>query len=134
MTENERTDSLTGKGSDNPGEVITAIRELHRPHWYDPLVKSGQVWLVCGGCDEGAHAEDPPPWPCRTADLVYTAAEISAREPHVPECPEDHRTIGTGPPVQAKAVFLRPLHGDLLRPHPRQVRRLEGQAANRCQI
>lgn len=93
---------------------LAAVRELHRPLWYDPLTQSGQVWLVCHGCDEGGHAEGPPSWPCRTADLVYTHAEITAREPQVPECPENHRTVGTGPPARARAVFLRPRDGLLV--------------------
>jgi hypothetical protein len=87
-------------------DLVRRVRELHRPRWYNPYSQSGQVWLVCHGCDEGGHAEAPASWPCRTAEIVYTAEEIEKREPKIAECPEDHRTYGEGPPVRAQAVFL----------------------------
>lgn len=91
------------------GELRDAIRELHKPFWHQQYSgrSTEQVWHVCRGCDDGPHAEGPPSWPCQTAGLVYTADEIAAREPQVPECPHDHRTFGEGPPVQAQAVFMR---------------------------
>lgn len=95
-------------------DIIARVRDLHRPRWYEPYAPLGQVWLVCHGCDEGAHAEAPASWPCRTADIVYTAEEIEKREPKVAECPEDHRTYGEGPPVRAQAVFIRHHGGPLL--------------------
>lgn len=85
-------------------DELARVRELHRPLWHDPLTHVGerQVWLVCRGCDEGDHAEGPPAWPCRTAEIVYGAGEIASREPQVPGCPENHR---------AQAVFMRAEHG-----------------------
>lgn len=74
---------------------LDRVRALHRPVWHDPLgarTAQNQVWLVCRGCDAGSYAEDPPGWPCSTADIVYTAEEIAAREiPAVPECPNHPR-------------------------------------------
>ena len=92
----------------DPAEIIAAVRALHQPAWHRQYTGRypEETWLVCHGCDEGPYAEAAPGWPCRTADLVYTAEEIAAREPRVPECPEDHRTIGEGPPVRARAVFM----------------------------
>jgi hypothetical protein len=79
------------------------IRKLHEPHWYRSYRRPAeQVWPVCGGCDEGAHAETPSSWPCSTAGLVYTPAEIAPWEPQVPECPENHR---------AQAIFIRRADG-----------------------
>jgi hypothetical protein len=88
-------------------DLATRIRELHRPLWHDPLDRPGerQVWLVCHGCDAGAHAESPADWPCATAEIVYSPAEIAAREPQVPECAEDPR---------AQAVFVRSPAGRLM--------------------
>jgi hypothetical protein len=94
-------------------DPITRVRNLHRPRWYDPYSPSGQVWLTCHGCDEGAHAEAPASWPCSTAEIVYTAEEIAAREPHVPECPHGH-SVRTERPVQPQAVFIRHHGGPLL--------------------
>lgn len=99
-----------------PMDLIARVRELHRPRWYDPYSRSGQVWLTCHGCDEGAHSECPPPWPCSTAEIVYTAEEIAARDPAtmVAECPRDHRKLGHGEPISAGAIFLRSQDGRLL--------------------
>lgn len=94
-------------------EKIRRVRELHRPRWHDPYSKSGQVWLVCHGCDEGAHAEDRPPWPCSTAGIVYTAREIAIREPQIAECTQDHGTAVCGDRIRPQAVFLRPQGGQL---------------------
>jgi hypothetical protein len=88
-------------------DIIARVRELHRPRWYDPYSRSGQVWLVCRGCDEGSHAETPPWWPCSTAEIIYTAEEIAAREPQVPECPHDHGNRGDGTAIHPQAVFIR---------------------------
>ena len=106
----------------DPAPVLTdlreAVRQLHRPVWYRTYAGLGpgpeQVWLICRGCDEGTHADDPADWPCRTAALAYTPEEIAARQPNVPECPENHRTYGEGPPVRAQAVFLRLPDGSLV--------------------
>jgi hypothetical protein len=91
-------------------EAMAKVRDLHQPRWEDPMVASGQVWLVCTGCDEGAHAEGPAWWPCRTAGIVYTPTEIASREPpSLPEChehPEWKR--------QAPVVFVRPRGGELM--------------------
>jgi len=95
-------------------ETIAQVRELHRPHWHDPYSRSGQVWLVCRGCDEGAHAEVPPGWPCSTAEIVYADEEIAARQPQVPECTADHGLRSDGQPVRPQAVFLRPCGGQLV--------------------
>jgi hypothetical protein len=85
---------------DNPAETLAKVRELHRPRWYDPYVRSGQVWLICRGCDEGAHSESPPGWPCSTAELVYSEQERADREePQMPGCPEHPRD---------RVVFVRP--------------------------
>lgn len=91
------------------GSLRDAIRELHKPFWHRRYTgrPAEQVWHVCHGCGDGPHSEGPPSWPCATADLVYTAGEIAARKPQVPECPHDHRTHGEGSPVQASAVFVR---------------------------
>lgn len=96
-------------------DLAGSVRQLHRPLWYRPglHLPPEQVWLVCRGCDGGSHAEDPPGWPCRTAELVYAREEIAAREPQVPECPENHRTYGEGPPARAQAVFMRAADGTL---------------------
>lgn len=87
-------------------DLVRRVRELHRPRWHNPYTPSGQVWLVCHGCDEGVRTETPASWPCRTAEIVYTAEEIEKREPKIAECPEDHRTYGEGAPVRAQPVFL----------------------------
>lgn len=87
-------------------DLVRRVRELHRPRWHNPYDRSGQVWLVCHGCDEGGHAEGPPPWPCRTAGIVYTAEEIAQREPKIAECVSDHGTRTNGLPVRPPAVFL----------------------------
>lgn len=87
-------------------DLVRRVRELHAPRWYDPYSRSGQVWLVCHGCDEGAHAESPAPWPCSTAEIVYSEEEIAAREPQIPECTADHGLRGDGQPVRLPAVFL----------------------------
>ena len=87
-------------------DLIARVRELHRPRWHNPYSRSGQVWLTCHGCDEGAHAESPPSWPCSTAEIVYTSEEIEAREPHVAECTADHGTNYHGTPLHPQAVFL----------------------------
>jgi hypothetical protein len=86
------------------------IRQLHRPVWHD---ERGQSWLLCDGCDEGSHAELPAGWPCRTAGIVYSADEIAATEPQVPECAEDHGTNYRGTSVHPPAVFVRAADGQL---------------------
>jgi hypothetical protein len=95
-------------------EIIARVRELHRPRWYDPYSPAGQVWLVCDGCDEGAHAEAPASWPCSTAEIVYTDEEIAQREPQVAECPDGHHVRADGTPYQPQAVFIRHHGGPLL--------------------
>jgi len=96
-------------------EFREAVRQLHQPVWYRTYhLRPEQVWLVCSGCDEGPHAEGPADWPCRTADLAYSPEEIAAREPQVPECPEDHGTRGDGQPVRLPAVFIRRADGSLV--------------------
>ena len=95
-------------------EKIRRVRELHRPRWYDEHHQRAQVWLVCHGCDEGAHAEDRPPWPCSTAGIVYTAREIAIREPQIAECTQDHGRKGDGTPHHPQAVFLKPVGGQLV--------------------
>lgn len=100
-----RSGRVRSAGDDNAG--MRNARELHEPHWYSAICeKPIQAWLVCYGCDAGPYADGPPAWPCRTAKLVYSEEEIAAREPQVPECPEDHRTGGEGPPVPAPTVFI----------------------------
>jgi hypothetical protein len=96
-------------------DLVRRVRELHRPHWFDPYERSGQVWLICRGCDEGAHSESPPQWPCGTAEIVYTTEEITMREPAVPECTADHGVHPRdGTPYRPQAVFLRPSGGQLV--------------------
>lgn len=67
-------------------DLIAAIRDLHAPvrETFRPLLTPDveAFWLRCDGCDLGPHPEDRPDWPCRTAELVYTAEEIKkARDP-----------------------------------------------------
>lgn len=95
-------------------DSIARVRELHRPRWYNPYTSSGQVWLVCHGCDEGAHAETPASWPCSTAEIVYSAEEIVAREPQVAECPVPGHRRPDGQSYQPQAVFIRHHRGPLL--------------------
>ena len=87
-------------------DLVRRVRELHAPRWFNDYNRSGQVWLACHGCDEGAHAEMPAFWACSTAMIVYTAEEIAAREPQVPECTADHGQRGDGQPSRPQAVFL----------------------------
>lgn len=98
--------------------ALASVRDLHRPRWYDPYERSGQVWLTCAGCDAGAHSESPPGWPCSTAELVYSAQEIADRQPpQLPECPKHPR---------AQVVFVRPrrlTEDDHLAFDPLQARR-----------
>lgn len=102
----DEADVAARQMSDDFEERLRRVRELHAPRWLNEYNKSGQVWLVCRGCDEGAHAESPAPWPCSTAEIVYAAGEITAREPKVPECTADHGLRGDGQPVRPPAVFL----------------------------
>lgn len=95
-------------------ETVIRVRELHAPRWHDEYHQSGQVWLVCPGCDEGAHAESPPPWPCRTAEIVYSDKEIAAREPQIAECTADHGLRRDGQPIRPQAVFIRHQDGPLM--------------------
>ena len=46
------------------------VRALHAP--------SGDSWLCCEGCDMDGWEAEAPEWPCRTARLVYSAAEIES--------------------------------------------------------
>ena len=48
-------------------DLRTQLRELHVPGYS----------LTCGGCDLDGFEAEAPEWPCRTAELVYTAAEIN---------------------------------------------------------
>jgi hypothetical protein len=100
--------------SDAFEERLHRVRELHRPRWHDPYMPGGQVWLACHGCDEGGHATGPAMWPCRTAEIVYTAREIAVREPQVPECTADHGTTRSGHVIRPQAVFLKPAGGQLV--------------------
>lgn len=45
--------------------VLARVREKHCP-------VRAVAGLICGGCDLSPF----PPWPCSTAELVYTADEI----------------------------------------------------------
>jgi hypothetical protein len=114
MSGMDEADMAARQMSDALEERLHRIRELHRPHWRDPLGQSGQVWLACHGCDAGDYAEGPALWPCRTAKIVYTAKEIAIREPQIPECTHDHGTRRDGTPIRPQAVFVRPRGGQLI--------------------
>lgn len=51
-------------------EIIDQLRDLHK------LAEVG-LELYCSGCDFGGYEGEEPSWPCRTAELVYTAEEIA---------------------------------------------------------
>lgn len=46
------------------------VRDLHAP-------VDDEYSLRCAGCDYDGYEAEAPAWPCRTADLVYTAEEIA---------------------------------------------------------
>lgn len=50
-------------------DPVASVRALHAP--------DGASWLRCRGCDANGYEAEDPEWPCRTAELVYTAEEIS---------------------------------------------------------
>lgn len=51
---------------------IEAVRALHVPS--DPSYTS----MDCEGCEPGSYAESGIGWPCATARIVYSSAEITA--------------------------------------------------------
>lgn len=48
--------------------MIDELRALHAPNQ--------DRWPRCEGCDFEGYESEPPSWPCRTAELVYTQEEI----------------------------------------------------------
>lgn len=48
--------------------LIYEVRKLHGP--------VDGIDLICDGCSYGGAEPEPPWWPCATAALVYTKAEI----------------------------------------------------------
>lgn len=48
--------------------ALHPIIEHHSP-------ENSGLGLWCQGCDEGAHADDSPAWPCSTIDLIRAGLE-----------------------------------------------------------
>lgn len=53
-------------------DMIEALRELHGP--------VGDYYLKCEGCDAEGYEQEAPFWPCRSAELLYSAEEIAQIE------------------------------------------------------
>ncbi|AKJ72645.1 hypothetical protein PP301_gp077 [Gordonia phage GMA2] len=52
-------------------EALAPIRELHKPfHHYSPNAD-----YACVNCSDDQG--DPEPWPCPTAQLIYTSEELT---------------------------------------------------------
>jgi dolichyl-phosphate-mannose--protein O-mannosyl transferase len=64
----------------DPAGQIAMVRGLHAPAWrtFTTLKGAAGAFVHCHGCDLGPHAEDYADWPCRTAEIIYTADEITA--------------------------------------------------------
>lgn len=60
----------------DPADTVRNVRTLHSPPPLDP--KWVRSYLTCRGCDVEGWEADEPEWPCRTAQIVYTADEIAA--------------------------------------------------------